>query len=299
MRWFSLLVFLLLFGCEKTKEQPLKVGLSYEHESHRNRYFSGSLPNRHLIDILNRNTIIVSAELDSQLKTTVEVPVDTSLHIDYKNYKQQYPDIYYEYGSSNPFYVTSYSPDSLTITIAVSVNSDYPVQETETIDNETTECTENCTVDNETITYTDNATWSDNFTQRVVTTQTQRANWRNFWDNLSVSDNWSYISVGHIDNVTHFCDNSSIVSQIITQIQNDNITNWNASCNQMNWITGGCGAGLSIELSVKQSGTGDCACNRTNDNTTTIRPAITNRNWGGVGVTCGASSQSLEVILKK
>ena len=45
MRWFSLLVFLLLFGCEKTKEQPLKVGLSYEHESHRNRYFSSSLDN--------------------------------------------------------------------------------------------------------------------------------------------------------------------------------------------------------------------------------------------------------------
>ena len=67
----------------------------------------------------------------------------------------------------------------------------------------------------------------------------------------------------------------------------------------MNWITGGCGAGLSMELSVKQLGTGDCACNRSNDNTTTIRPAITNRNWGGVGVTCGASSQSLEVILKK
>ena len=257
MRWFSLLVFLLLFGCEKTKEQPLKVGLSYEHESHRNRYFSSSIPNRHLIDILNRNAIIVSAELDSQLKTTVEVPVDTSLHIDYKNYKQQHPDIYYEYGSSNPFYVTHNSPDSIYITIAVSVNSDYPVQETETIDNETTECTENCTVDNETITYTDNATWSDNFTQGVTTTQTQKANWRNFWDNLTISDNWSYISVGHIDNVTHFCDNSSIVSRIITQIQSDNTTNWNSSCNQMNWITGGCGAGLSIELSVKQSATND------------------------------------------
>ena len=67
----------------------------------------------------------------------------------------------------------------------------------------------------------------------------------------------------------------------------------------MNWITGGCGASLSIELSVKLTGTGDCACNRINDNTTTIRPAITNRNWGGVGVSGGASSQSLEVILKK
>ena len=233
------------------------------------------------------------------MSATVEVPVDTSMHVDYKNYTSEHPNIHYEYGTSNPFYVTNYSPNSLTITIAVSVNSDYPVQETETIDNETTECTENCTVDNETIVYTDNATWSDNFTQGVTSTQTQRANWRDFWDNLSVSDNWSYISVGHIDNVTHFCDNSSVVSRIITQIQTDNITNWNTSCNDQNWITGGCGAGLSIELSVKQSGIGDCACNRNNDNTTTIRPAITNRNWGGVGVTCGASSQSLEVILKK
>ena len=282
-----------LVGCD-TQDKQTKLSLKYDHDQRSSRQIE--TPVRHNIKV---EPNIAEAWLDSNMSATVEVPVDTSMHVDYKNYTSDYPDIHYEYGSSNPFYVTNYSPDSLTITIAVSVNSDYPVQETETIDNETTECTENCTIDNETITYTDNATWSDNFTQRVVTTQTQRANWRNFWDNLSVSDNWSYISVGHIDNVTHFCDNSSIVSQIITQIQSDNITNWNASCNQMNWITGGCGAGLSIELSVKLTGTGDCACNRTNDNTTTIRPAITNRNWGGVGVTCGASSQSLEVILKK
>ena len=219
--------------------------------------------------------------------------------VDYKNYTTTYPNIYYEFGSSDPFTVTAHSPNSITISISTAINSNYPIEETETIDNETTECTQNCTVDNETITYTDNVTWSDNFTQGVTSTQTQRANWRDFWDNLSVSDNWSYISVGHIDNVTHFCDNSSVVSRIITQIQTDNITNWNTSCNEQNWITGGCGSGLSIELSVKQSGIGDCACIRTNDNTTTIRPAITNRNWGGVGVTCGASSQSLEVILKK
>ena len=284
-------LLIMIFSCD-TQDKQTKLSLKYEH--HQRSLRKSETPVRHNIKV---EPNIAEAWLDSNMSATVEVPVDTSMYVDYKNYTSDYPDIHYEYGSSNPFYVTNYSPDSLTITIAVSVNSDYPIQETETIDNETTECTENCTVDNSTV--TDNVTWSDNFIRGVVTTQTQRANWRNFWDNLSVSDNWSYISVGHIDNVTHFCDNSSIVSQIITQIQSDNVTNWNASCNQMNWITGGCGAGLSIELSVKLTGTGDCACNRTNDNTTTIRPAITNRNWGGVGVSCGASSQSLEVILKK
>ena len=290
MRWVLLLV--LLFGCD-TNEKQQSISLDYSHPT---RYSSREVAVRHNIKV---EPNIADTDLDSNMTARITVPIDVQMTVDYKNYTTTYPNIYYEYGSSDPFTVTAHSPDSVTISISTAINSNYPIQETETIDNETTECTENCTVDNETIVYSDNATWNDNFTRGVVTTQTQKANWRDFWDNLSVSDNWSYISVGHIDNVTHFCDNSSVVSRIITQIQTDNITNWNTSCNEQNWITGGCGAGLSIELSVKQLGTGDCACNRTNDNTTTIRPAITNRNWGGVGVTCGASSQSLEVILKK
>ena len=290
MRWVLLLV--LLFGCD-TNEKQQSISLDYSHPT---RYSSREVAVRHNIKV---EPNIADTDLDSNMTARITVPIDVQMTVDYKNYTTTYPNIYYEYGSSDPFTVTAHSPDSITISISTAINSNYPIEETETIDNETTECTENCTVDNETITYIDNVTWSDNFTRGVTTTQIQRANWRDFWDNLSVSDNWSYISVGHIDNVTHFCDNSSVVSRIITQIQTDNITNWNTSCNDQNWITGGCGAGLSIELSVKQSGTGDCACNRTNDNTTTIRPAITNRNWGGVGVTCGASSQSLEVILKK
>ena len=288
MRWVLLLV--LLFGCD-TNEKQQSISLDYSHPT---RYSSREVAVRHNIKV---EPNIADTDLDSNMTARITVPIDVQMTVDYKNYTTTYPNIYYEYGSSDPFTVTAHSPDSITISISTAINSNYPIQETETIDNETTECTENCTVDNSTV--TDNVTWNDNFTRGVVTTQTQKANWRDFWDNLSVSDNWSYISVGHIDNVTHFCDNGSVVSRIITQIQTDNITNWNTSCNEQNWITGGCGAGLSIELSVKQLGTGDCACNRTNDNTTTIRPAITNRNWGGVGVTCGASSQSLEVILKK
>ena len=294
MRWFSLLVFLLLFGCEKTKEQPLKVGLSYEHESHRNRYFSGSLPNRHLIDILNRNTIIVSAELDSQLKTTVEVPVDTSLHIDYKNYKQQYPDIYYEYGSSNPFYVTHNSPDSITITIAVSVNPNYPIEKDETIDNETTECTENCTVDNASV--TDNVTWSDTFFRGVTPTQEQRAKFIAFTDNLTVGT-YRKIWIGNTDNVT-WCDNETLIDSVISNYDNMTYSFKGQYCGGMYWTFGSCGAGN--EISAFPSVIGDCACRGVGY---TIRPLINNANWGGVEGSCTKNqtldNQTLQIILEK
>ena len=294
MRWFSLLVFLLLFGCEKTKEQPLKVGLSYEHESHRNRYFSSSLPNRHLIDILNRNTIIVSAELDSQLKTTVEVPVDTSLHIDYKNYKQQYPDIYYEYGSSNPFYVTHNSPDSITITIAVSVNPNYPIEKDETIDNETTECTENCTVDNASV--TDNVTWSDTFFRGVTPTQEQRAKFIAFTDNLTVGT-YRKIWIGNTDNVT-WCDNETLIDSVISNYDNMTYSFKGQYCGGMYWTFGSCGAGN--EISAFPSVIGDCACRGVGY---TIRPLINNANWGGVEGSCTKNqtldNQTLQIILEK
>ena len=294
MRWFSLLVFLLLFGCEKTKEQPLKVGLSYEHESYRNRYFSGSLPNRHLIDILNRNAIIVSAELDSQLKTTVEVPVDTSLHIDYKNYKQQYPDIYYEYGSSNPFYVTHNSPDSLPITIAVSVNPNYPIEKDETIDNETTECTENCTVDNASV--TDNVTWSDTFFRGVTPTQEQRAKFIAFTDNLTVGT-YRKIWIGNTDNVT-WCDNETLIDSVISNYDNMTYSFKGQYCGEMYWTFGKCGAGN--EISAFPSVIGDCACRGVGY---TIRPLINNANWGGVEGSCTRNqtldNQTLQVILEK
>ena len=294
MRWFSLLVFLLLFGCEKTKEQPLKVGLSYEHESHRNRYFSSSIPNRHLIDILNRNTIIVSAELDSQLKTTVEVPVDTSLHIDYKNYKQQYPDIYYEYGSSNPFYVTHNSPDSITITIAVSVNPNYPIEKDETIDNETTECTENCTVDNASV--TDNVTWSDTFFKGVAPTQEQRAKFIAFTDNLTVGT-YRKIWIGNTDNVT-WCDNETLIDSVISNYDNMTYSFRGQYCGEMYWTFGKCGAGN--EISAFPSVIADCACRGVGY---TIRPLIGNQNWGGVEGSCTKNqtldNQTLQIILEK
>ena len=290
-------LLIMIFSCD-TQDKQTKLSLKYEHNQRSLR--KSETPVRHNIKV---EPNIAEAWLDSNMSATVEVPVDTSMYVDYKNYTSDYPDIHYEYGSSNPFYVTNYSPDSLTITIAVSVNSDYPVQETETIDNETTECTENCIVDNSTIvdnvTYTDNATWSDNFTYNTKPTQNQKTVWENFWDNISISDNWSYVSVGHINDVTFSCDNKSIVTQIITQIQNDNTTNWNTICDNVTWVTGGCGQGIELKATVENNRTGDCRCATISDNTTTIRPAINNKNWGGVGKSCSASSQTLQVIIKR
>ena len=126
-------LLIMVLSCD-TQEKQTKLSLVYNH-SERNQRQVQETPVRHNIKV---EPNIAEAWLDSNMSATVEVPVDTSMYVDYKNYTSEQPDIHYEYGSSNPFYVTSYSPDSLTITIAVSVNSDYPVQETETIDNETT-----------------------------------------------------------------------------------------------------------------------------------------------------------------
>ena len=293
----GLLIGLLsLTNCNDVEKEQ-KINLDYSHST---RYSSREIAVRHNIKV---EPNIADTDLDSNMSARVTVPLDVQMTVDYKNYTTTYPNIHYEYGSSKPFTITTHSPDSITISISTSINPNYPIEETETIDNETTECTENCTVDNETIidnvTYTDNATWSDNFTYNTKPTQNQKTVWENFWDNLSTSDNWSYVSVGHINDVTFSCDNNSIVTQIITQIQSDNTTNWNTICDNVTWVTGGCGQGIELKATVENNKTGDCRCASISDNTTTIRPGINNKNWGGVGKSCSASSQSLEVILKK
>ena len=212
----------------------------------------------------------------------------------YKNYKQQYPDIYYEYGSSNPFYVTHNSPDSITITIAVSVNPNYPIEKDETIDNETTECTENCTVDNASV--TDNVTWSDTFFRGVTPTQEQRAKFIAFTDNLTVGT-YRKIWIGNTDNVT-WCDNETLIDSVISNYDNMTYSFRGQYCGEMYWTFGSCGAGN--EISAFPSVIGDCACKGVGY---TIRPLIGNANWGGVEGSCTRNqtldNQTLQVILEK
>ena len=148
-----------------------KVNLQYDGHSkrlinhHNARAISPLTPVRHNIKV---EPNIADIDLNEELSAEVEVPVDTYMTVDYKNWTQAEPEIYYEYGSSNPFIVTHSSPDTVVITISVSINPDYPPDEDETddetVDNETEE--EEETTDNET---TDNET-TDNETEIIDTT---------------------------------------------------------------------------------------------------------------------------------
>ncbi len=299
-----LIGIVFLTSCEDIKQEELSVSLDYQHTPRRyQKEYPEANYHRHNIVV---NPHVIDIDLDSNMSARVNVPLDVDLTVDYKSFTTTYPDIYYEYGSSDPFIVTYHSPSTVNVGILISVNPNYPVEETEpiidntTIDNETID---NETIDNVTVTdnvtgYTDNKTWNDNFTYNVAATQEQKTVWIEFWDNFTVSDNWTYISVGNIDNVSFFCDNITVVSQIITQLQDDNMTNWTTPCDNVSWVTGGCAQGIELKATTLTD-TGDCRCNNPGDNVTTVRPAIRNKNWGGVGDSCRAPTQSLEVILKR
>ena len=174
------------------------------------------------------------------------------------------------------------------ITISVSVNSDYPVEETETIDNTTID---NETVDN--VTYTDNLTWSDNFTYFVSPTQEQKIRWAEFIDNMT-NDNWTSISIGNPDNMTT-CDNATMISNVIEETKdNASYELLKQSCNDMYWNWAICWN--TREIGAYSTPQNDCKCTNSGY---TLRPAFHNRNWGGVGKACSSDYHSLKVILKK
>lgn len=62
----------------------------------------------------------------------------------------------------------------------------------------------------------------------------------------------------------------------------------NLVCGGNTWIVGSCGSDFEI-------GTNGGLCNCSNGHV--VRPCVGNTNWGGMnGATCGAGSQTLEVI---
>ena len=133
-----------------------KINLKYDGDNSRlsSRAIERKTPVRHNIKV---EPDIADIDLNEELSAEVEVPVDTYMTVDYKNWTQAEPEIYYEYGSSDPFIVTHSSPDTVVITISVSINPNYPPDENETddetVDNETEEeeeTTDNETTDNET-----------------------------------------------------------------------------------------------------------------------------------------------------
>ena len=277
-----------LISCEGQKEEDVKVSLTYSHEQSRQKSIRSPIViSKHTIDVADYNykNIYDSTELDQSMTGTVMVPVDVNLEVQYKNYTLEEPKIYYESGFSDPFVVTYSSSPTTTITIPVSVNTDHPSQvvEEEVVDNETI------------LVETQILSWSDNFTRGQVPNLIQEQTYKDFWDNAS-SQTWDNISIGNPDNMTT-CTNSTFINDFLRNKDNASFEVYGLYCDGMYWTIGKCGWGL--ELSAFDRQRRDCACLKSTDVGYTIRPLIGNRNWGGVGKSCDADSQTLQVILQK
>ena len=283
-----LIVATSLISCESQKEEDVKVSLTYSHEQSRQKSIRSPIViSKHTIDVADYDykNIYDSTELDQSMTGTVMVPVDVNLEVQYKNYTLEEPKIYYESGFSDPFVVTHSSPPTTTVTIPVSVNTDHPSQvvEEEVVDNETI------------LIETQILSWSDNFTKGQVPNLIQEQTYKDFWDNAS-SQTWDNISIGNPDNMTT-CTNSTFINDFLRNKDNASFEVYGLYCDGMYWTIGKCGWGL--ELSAFDRQRRDCACLKSTDIGYTIRPLIGNKNWGGVGKSCDANSQTLQVILQK
>ena len=286
---WTALISTINFSCLGEEEKDLKVTLNYEHprqQEYPEANFRTGRPvlvQKHHIDITDfiQKNIYDQTELDENMTGTVMAPVDVKLEVNYKNYTFEHPQLHYESGTSPPFTVYHHSPRTTTVTIPVSINPDYPVEEVETIDNETVETTV-ATI----------FSWSDNFTYNVSATQTQKQTYIDFWDNASHYI-WDNISIGNPDNMT-WCDNKTIIGDISENMDNASYEFQGRFCNGMYWTIGRCGWGN--EISAFPVSTRDCQCRQAGY---VIRPLISNKNWGGVGKSCGAESQTLKIILSK
>jgi len=283
-----LIVATSLISCESQKEEDVKVSLTYSHEQSRQKSIRSPIViSKHTIDVADYDykNIYDSTELDQSMTGTVMVPVDVNLEVQYKNYTLEEPKIHYESGISDPFVVTHSSPPTTTVTIPVSVNTDHPSQvvEEEVVDNETI------------LIETQILSWSDNFTRGQVPNLIQEQTYKDFWDNAS-SQTWDNISIGNPDNMTT-CTNSTFINDFLRNKDNVSFEVYGLYCDGMYWTIGKCGWGL--ELSAFDRQRRDCACLKSTDIGYTIRPLIGNTNWGGVGKSCNADSQTLQVILQK
>ena len=283
-----LIVATSLISCESQKEEDVKVSLTYSHEQSRQKSIRSPIViSKHTIDVADYDykNIYDSTELDQSMTGTVMVPVDVNLEVQYKNYTLEEPKIHYESGFSDPFVVTHSSPPTTTVTIPVSVNTDHPSQvvEEEVVDNETI------------LVETQILSWSDNFTRGRVPNLIQEQTYKDFWDNAS-SQTWDNISIGNPDNMTT-CTNSTFINDFLRNKDNASFEVYGLYCDGMYWTIGKCGWGL--ELSAFDRQRRDCACLKSTDIGYTIRPLIGNKNWGGVGKSCDANSQTLQVILQK
>ncbi len=97
---------------------------------------------------------------------------------------------------------------------------------------------------------------------------------------------------GSLDPVGVTCNNPAMATQLCNGL-NTSTTVSGLSCNGRIWNVGECSAASAQPYEINsRTVSGDCSC----DTAFTVRPCISNANWGGIGTTCSAPAQTLEVI---
>jgi len=109
---------------------------------------------------------------------------------------------------------------------------------------------------------------------------------------------FSSIEIKNSLNGSVVCDDPVVVNQIASELNGhvpvqESITSFD--CKGLAWNVGNCAvAGIPYDVELNAGVAAKvCGCNQN----ATVRPGIGNESWGGIGVTCKAPSQTLEVIL--
>ena len=134
----------------------------------------------------------------------------------------------------------------------------------------------------------DAQTYSQSFTHNVSypPASIQSTSWSSFRASLPSSGVTSITISGSLDPVGRTCNDPIKAQQIADALRAGSPSN--LQCNSSSWATGFCGAGLELTVANSQN---VCSC----VTGYTVRPDIQNSNWGGIGATCGAPSQNLNV----
>ena len=106
---------------------------------------------------------------------------------------------------------------------------------------------------------------------------------------FQINDGWDNISIGNPDNFVTCSEPNNIINLFKEENEAASYV-----CDGRTWHVGICVVG---RMSIAVGSSGDCQC--TTDTVWTVRPAINNRNWGGVGKECAAPSQTLTVFFEK
>ncbi|MBW2455436.1 MAG: hypothetical protein JRI68_13030 [Deltaproteobacteria bacterium] len=99
---------------------------------------------------------------------------------------------------------------------------------------------------------------------------------------------------GSLDPTGATCNNPAMATQLCNALNTSTLVS-GLSCNGRTWNVGDCSNQTNQPFEINsRTASGDCTCETSNS--FTVRPCINNNNWGGIGDTCGAPAQTLEVI---